>query len=372
MARVTLESGQQVWVITGHEHVCQVLRNAWISSEHSHPAFPSIFPVARQRQEGGDQPKLTYSGMDRPEHTLHRRMVANEFTVGRIATLRARIQQIVDEHVQMMLDGPRPVDLVRVLAEPVPSRVISELLGVPPGDRPALQEYSRILLSCGSSLEQVRSSSITLRALISDILTNKEMVPGGDLLSRLIGRYRKSDSYNHKQMVELAGGLVTAGHETTANMISLGTVALLQHPVQLSELKSNSALIGPAVEELLRYLSIADLVTARVAVANIEIGGVTIRAGEGFIALGAAANHDPAVFEHPETLDFHRDARHHVAFGHGIHRCLGQHLARLELDIVFTMLFTRIPGLRLACAVEALLPKKGAVFQGFEEVPVTW
>jgi cytochrome P450 len=372
VAQVELRSGQKVWVVTRYEHFRRVLSDPRFSSEHSHPGFPSIFPIAKRRDETGAAPKLTYSGMDRPEHTFHRRMVATEFTVKRTANFRPRIQHIVDEQVRAMLDTSRPVDLVSVLADPVTSRVISELLGVPPGARPVFQELSKVVLSHDNSPEQLATASAKLKALISELLADKEAHPGDDLLSRLIGKYRAANCYDHDQMIQFAAALVTAGHETTANMISLGTVVLLEHPNQLAELTNNPTLFGQAVEELLRYLSVADLVTARVALADVEIDGVTIRAGEGLIALSAAANYDPAAFERPEAFDIHRDSSHQLAFGFGIHNCLGEHLARVVLEVVFSTLFKRIPGLRLATDVERLSINEGAVIHGIQEVPVTW
>jgi cytochrome P450 len=299
-------------------------------------------------------------------------MVATEFTVKRIANFRPRIQQIVDEQVRLMLDTARPVDLVKVLADPVTSQVISELLAVPPAARVVFQELSKIVLSHDNSPEQLVTASAELKALISKLLADKEANPRDDLLSRLIDKYRSANCYDHDQMIQFAAALITAGHETTANMISLGTVVLLEHPDQLAELIAEPSLFGQAVEELLRYLSIADLVTARVALVDVEIDGVTIRAGEGLIALGAAANHDPTAFKCPEVLDIHRASSHHLAFGFGIHNCLGEHLAQLALEVVFSTLFKRIPGLRLAISVEELSIKEGAVIHGVQEVPMTW
>jgi cytochrome P450 len=372
IAQVELPSGEQVWVITRYDHFRKVLSDSRFSSEHSHPGFPAIFPVVRHRDEEGVPPKLTYSGMDPPEHTFHRRMVATEFTVKRIANLRPYIQQIVDEHVQAMLDRAGPVDLVKTLAEPITSQVISELLGVPHETRVVFQELSRIVLDRSSSPGPLETASAELKALLSKLLADKEASPRDDLLGRLICKYRSSKCYDHEQMIQFAGALVTAGHETTANMISLGTAALLEHPDQLAELTNNASLFGRSVEELLRYLSIADMVTARVALADVEIDGITIHAGEGLIALGAAANRDPRAFTCPEVFDIHRVSSHHLAFGYGIHNCLGQHLARLELEVVFTTLFKRIPGLRLAINAEDLWIKENGVIYGVQALPVTW
>lgn len=373
VAQVEFANGERSWVLTRHDLVRRILIDPRISSEHSHPGFPPVFPVAKHRTDGTGVPRLlTYSGMDRPEHAVHRRRVNGEFTTDRIAGLRPSVEQIVEDHVTAILDGPRPADLVPALAEPVPARVIAELLGIPPADRAPLRELSRIVLSHGSGPERVRAASTELRALISSVLAGMESGAGDGLLSRLIRRYRAADAYDHAQMIEFTGALITAGHETTANMIALGMLALLQHPDQLAQLADEPALLRGAVEELLRYLSIADLVTARVALEDIEIGGITIRAGEGVLALGAAADHDPEVFVDPEILDIRRDAGRHVAFGHGIHKCLGEHLARLELEVVFTALLARIPGMRLAVGADELRVRDAGVLHGLAELPITW
>jgi len=310
--------------------------------------------------------------MDRPEHTAHRRMIAGEFLIERVEGMRPRIQQIIDERLDMILAGTRPADLVTALAEPVPSQVICELLGIPGDARSALQRYSRGVLSRNGNHEEVKSASAGLKALILDILSRKEGRSDNDLLTRLIQKYRGAGIYDREQMMRFAGALLTAGNETTANMISLGTVALLQHRNQLAMLVNDPTLFRNAVEELLRYLSIADLVTARVAVESLVIGGASISKGEGIVALGAAANHDPGVFDEPGTFNIHRDVGNHVAFGYGTHKCLGQHLARLELEILLTTLFARIPTIRLVADGKSLRVKEGNVIHGVQEVLVTW
>lgn len=372
VVRAAFASGEPVWLVTRHEHVRRVLSDRRVSSEHSHPGFPALFPVRRNRDADGAPPKLTYSGMDPPEHTHHRRRVANEFGVVRIARLRSRVEQIVDERIDALEAGPRPADLVTALADTVPAAVISELLGVPEAGRPLLQRLSRLVLSHRGQPEEIEAASMRLHQLISDVVHAKRGAHADDILGRLVARYEADGEFDHDQMVQLAGALLTAGHETTSSMIALGVVALLEHPDVWSELVGDHSLVGAAVEELLRYLSIADTVTARVALADVEVGGVTIPAGEGLIALTAAANHDPEVYPRPWVLDVHRDTRAHVAFGHGIHRCLGQHLARLEIEVVLDRLLSRLPGLHLAAPVPAPGWPGRTVFHAVDEVLVAW
>ncbi len=202
-------------------------------------------------------------------------------------------------------------------------------------------------------------------------MSSKEASPTDDLLGRQITKQRETGEGDHEDLVSLAFLLLVAGHETTANMISLGTVALLENPEQLAAIVADPSRTPAAVEELLRYFSIVDAATSRTARADVEIGGVLIREGEGVVALGWSANRDPDAFADPDVLDIERGARHHVAFGYGAHQCLGQNLARMELQIVFDTLLRRIPGLRLASAVDEL-PFKDANVYGLHELPVTW
>ncbi len=310
--------------------------------------------------------------MDPPEHGPARRAVVGEFTVRRMQALRPRIQEIVDDHIDAMLAGPRPTDLVQALALPVPSLVICELLGVPYADHDFFQSRSKLLLDRTTSADARQAGIDELQSYLDDLVTAKEHEPTDDLLGRQVLKQREAGVEDHDSLVWLAFLLLIAGHETTANMISLGTLALLSNPEQLAAITTDPARTPDAVEELLRYFAIADSVTSRVALADVEVGGTHIQAGEGVIALGNAANHDPEVFDDPDTLDVQRGARHHVAFGFGAHQCLGQNLARVELQIVFDTLFRRIPDLRVTAAVEELAFKDDASVYGVQELPVTW
>jgi cytochrome P450 len=223
-----------------------------------------------------------------------------------------------------------------------------------------------------TSPEDRKAAADEVEHYLGKLVTEKEAAPPDDLLGRQILKLREEGTYQHDALVSTAFLLLLAGHETTANMISLGTLALLEHPDQLATVKADPGKTADAVEELLRYFTIVDLATGRVCVEDAEVGGVTIRAGEGVLALGYAANRDPRAFENPDTFDIERGARHHVAFGFGPHQCLGQNLARMELQIVFDTLFRRVPGLELAAAVEDLPFKDDAAIYGLYRLPVTW
>ncbi|MGH3493170.1 MAG: cytochrome P450 [Sciscionella sp.] len=365
---VTLLSGQRAWVVTTHSDVRSVLSDPRFSSDRSDPDFPVLVP--RGRINTDFSPSLL--GMDPPEHGPARKAVVGEFTVRRMEALRPRVQQIVDERIDAMLAGGSSADLVHALALPVPSLVICELLGVPYADHEFFQGNSATLLRHTEPPEQRGAALRALLDYLNDLVTAKQADPGDDLLGRQVLKQRESGRADHEALVSLAFLLLLAGHETTANMISLGTLALLREPGQLAALVADSRKTLPAVEELLRYFTIADTVTLRVATQDVRLGDETIAKGDGVLVLGLAGNRDPQAFPRPDALDIERGARNHVAFGFGAHQCLGQNLARLELQVVFDTLFARIPTLRIGLPVAELSFKRDATIYGLHELPVSW
>ncbi|MET1074485.1 MAG: cytochrome P450 [Umezawaea sp.] len=368
IAKVHLVDGRWAWAVSRHEDVRTMLSDPRFSADRTHPDFPSLVSGGRMRQE--DEKSLI--AMDAPEHGPARRAVLGEFTVRRMEALRPRIQEIVDERIDAMLAGSKPADLVRELSLPVPSLVICELLGVPYSEHEFFQEHTATMINRLTSQEDRQKAFGAIQSYLRDLITAKEEAPGDDLLGRQIVKGREDGTYRREALVAMAFLLLVAGHETTANMISLGTVALLENPDQLALIKADPAKTLPAVEELLRYFTIVDVATARLATEDVDLGGVTIRAGEGVLGLGLSANRDPEAFENPDDLDIERGARHHVAFGFGAHQCLGQNLARMELQIVIDTLFRRIPDLALAKPVEELGFKDEAAIYGIYSLPVTW
>ncbi|MEU2602900.1 cytochrome P450 [Streptomyces hirsutus] len=358
LVSTTLPSGELVWLVTRHEDVRAVLTNPRISSNPSHPGFP------RAAKTGGvpsqDEVPGWFVALDPPEHGRFRKTLIPEFTVRKVREMRPAIQQIVDERIDAMLAAGDTADLIANFALPVPSLVISSLLGVPNADRDFFETKTRVLVTLTSTDEQRQAASKALLRYLNRLITVKQKRPGDDLISRLL-----ADGTLTKQ--ELSGVsmlLLIAGHETTANNIGLGVVTLLSNPQWIGDER--------AVEELLRYYSVADLVAFRVAVEAVEIGGQLIRAGEGIIPLVAAANHDGTVFERPDEFDPSRSARSHVAFGYGVHQCLGQNLVRVEMDIAYRTLFERIPTLELAVPVTELPIKYDGVLYGLHSLPVRW
>lgn len=367
VSRVSLFGGKTAWLVTRHEDVRQVLSDPRMSSDRNREGFPRLVP-------GGvpaflKQPMI---GMDAPEHASARRAVLGEFTVRRIQALRPRIQEIVDECVDEVLAGAKPVDLVQNLSLPVPSLVICELLGVPYAEHDFFQQRTKWLVRRSASAEQRSRAVQEIHSYLDGLVSAKEQEPTDDLLGRQIVKSREDGDSDHEALVSLAFMLLVAGHETTANMLSLGIAVLLENPEQLAAIVADPDKTPAAVEELLRYFSVVETATSRTAMADIEVGDVLIREGEGVIALTPAANRDPAAFEAPDELDIERGSRQHVAFGFGPHQCLGQNLARLELRIVFDTLFHRIPTVRLANSVEELRFKDDASIYGLHELPVTW
>ncbi|WP_055490983.1 cytochrome P450 [Streptomyces sp. TP-A0356] len=366
LARVTLYDGRDVWVVTGHSAARELLADPRLSSDRTRSGFPLTnrrFAAARDR-------RAALLGVDDPEHRTQRRMLVPSFTLKRTTALRPGIQETVDRLLDAMEAAGPPAELVSAFALPLPSMVICALLGVPYADHDFFEAQSRRLLR-GPAPADTRDARDQLDSYLGELIDRKRKEPGDGLLDELIQEQLRDGGLDRAELVSLATLLLVAGHETTANMISLGTFTLLQHPDQLAELRADPGLMSAAVEELLRFLSIADGLV-RVATEDIEIAGVTIRADEGVLFSTSVINRDTAAFSEPDTLDWHRPARHHVAFGFGIHQCLGQNLARAELEIALRALFARLPGLRLAAPAEEIPFKPGDTIQGMLELPVTW
>lgn len=368
LTRVRLWDGSTPWLVTRYADQRALMADPRMSSDVTRPGYPS--PAARV--EGGGS-SVSFILMDDPEHARLRRMVTAPFTVRRVRAMRPRIQAIVDQLIDDLLAGPKPVDLVEAFALPVPSLVICELLGVPYSDHDFFQNHSKVIIRRTSTQEERMAALGELAGYLHRLLGDKLAEPTDDLLSGLAERVR-SGELAHEDAARMGVLLLIAGHETTANMIALGTAALLEHPDQLALLRDadDPAVIDSAVEELLRYLHITHNGRRRVALDDIEFAGQVIRAGDGVVFPNDIANRDPEAFPDPDRLDLRRDARHHVAFGFGVHQCLGQPLARLELSVVYGTLYRRIPTLRLATELDSVPFKHDGSVYGVYELPVTW
>ncbi|WP_420167236.1 cytochrome P450 [Streptomyces violaceoruber] len=365
LSRVTLYDGRPVWAVTGHALARRLLADPRLSTDRTHPAFP----VPAERFAQTRQRRVALLGVDDPEHNTQRRMLIPSFSVKRIAALRPRIQETVDRLLDAMERQGPPSELVADFALPVPSMVICALLGVPYADHALFEGCSRRLLR-GPGADDVDAARVELEEYLGALIDRKRADPGEGLLDELIHRDRPDGPVSREDLVSFALILLVAGHETTANMISLGTFTLLRHPGQLAALRSGET-TAAVVEELLRFLSIAEGLQ-RLAIEDIEVDGTTIREGEGVFFSTSLVNRDADVFADPETLDWERSARHHLAFGFGVHQCLGQNLARAELDIALRTLFERLPALRLAVPADEVRHKPGDTIQGLLELPVAW
>ncbi|MET9179816.1 cytochrome P450 [Kitasatospora aureofaciens] len=369
MTRADLPDGSSCWLATGYAEVRTVLSDRRFSADVRHPNFPLLVPGSRETLVTGNP---SFLRLDDPEHARQRRMVTGDFLVKRVAALRPDIQRIVDEALDRMTEGRTAADLVTEFALPVPSLVICLLLGVPYEDRDRFQSLSRTLLSRESTMEQLKAARDEVLEYLRTLAARKREQPEDDILSRLAVR----DDLTLDEVASTGVLLLIAGHETTANMISLSTALLLEQPEQIARLADPAALPG-AVEELLRLLTIVHTGLPRVALEDVELGGVTVRAGEGVIAMVSTANRDEEVFGGPDRrptgeLDLERDARRHMAFGFGVHQCLGQPLARAELQIALETLFRRLPGLRLAVTQGEREFRTESFIYGMRSLPVTW
>lgn len=366
LSRVRLFDGRSVWAVTGLGTARDLLIDPRLSADRENEAFPTPTErIAKVRNR-----RVALLGVDDPEHNTQRRMLIPSFSVKRIAALRPRIEETVERLLDTVEAQGSPAELVGAFALPVPSMVICALLGVPYADHEFFEEQSRRLLR-GPRAEDIERARDELDAYFYTLIDHKQREPGDGLLDELIHRQLSEGALDREEVVSLATILLVAGHETTANMISLGTFTLLQHPKRLAELRAEQSLMPAAVEELLRFLSIADGMV-RVAKEDIEVAGNTIRADDGVIFSTSLINRDTTAYEAPEELDFHRADRHHIAFGFGIHQCLGQNLARAEIDIALRALFRRMPELRLAVPAREIPFKPGDTIQGMLELPVVW
>ncbi|MFF4755761.1 cytochrome P450 [Streptomyces sp. NPDC002514] len=369
VSRTSLWNGATAWLVTRHTDQVALLRDQRISADNRNSGYPSISPAA----EATRLHNQTFLTMDEPEHSEQRRRFTGDFSVKRVAALRPRIEAIVAELLDAMEKAGPPADLVSAFALPLPSLVICELLGVPYEDHEFFQRASAVMIDTRSSPQAALAASQEMVDYLGDLVEAKEKNPGTDLLSRIAVQYLRTGTSDRDECAKQARLLLVAGHETTANMIALGTCALLQHPDQLASVRdAGPDRVAGAVEELLRYLTIVHSGRRRVALADIELDGHTIHAGEGVILANDVANRDPEIFEDPDRLDIDRQARRHLAFGSGPHQCLGQNLARLELQIAYPALLRRFPGLRLDRSLSEIPFRDDMAVYGVYELPVAW
>lgn len=356
---------------------------AWLLTRYSdNRALLSDSRFSRAATAGQDLPRLTVEApsgvsmaiMDPPDHTRLRRLVAPAFAVRQVEQLREGVEAVAAELITAMVAAGPPVDLIEAFALPLPIMVISQVFGVPDYSRHRFATLARIPLSTGAyTSAEIDEAIDELSDYLCQLIDRERSAPSNSLLGELVRARDDDDRLSEVELVTLCGTLLSAGFENITNSLANFVLTLTQNPDLLGQLRAHPELLPGAVEELLRYvMSGLGVSLARIATEDVTIGGVRIRSGEAVFASLPAANHDPEVFTHPETIDFTRQKNAHLAFGHGIHYCLGAQLARMELRTALGALVHRLPGLRLAIPVEEVSWKLGLTVRGPAALPVTW
>ncbi|MFC6884574.1 MULTISPECIES: cytochrome P450 [Actinomadura] len=361
VSRITLADGEEAWLVTGWEEARRVL---------SEPVFSRAAAVGAAE---GNAPTFLID-MDPPDHTRVRRHVVRAFTHRRVQAMRPRVEGVAGRLLDGVEARGRPVDLVEEFALPLPVTVICELLGVPMGDRRRFQRWSDAFLSVSAySDDEVRDAQRSLDAFLAELVERRREEPEDDLLSALVHLRDEDGGLDERELVHLGVGLLIAGYETTATQISNFAYVLLTRPEQWERLRRDPGLLPGALEELLRFVPLgSETGLPRVATRDVRLGGVLVRAGDTVMAARTAASRDEKVFGDGERLDLGREENPHLAFGYGLHHCVGAHLARLELQVAFSALLRRFPGLRLAVPEPEVRWKDGLVVRGPAALPVTW
>lgn len=365
---VTLWNGHRAWLLTRHADIRRVMRDPRFSSEFTQPGFPAVTAA----RAAIDRQERAFIGMENPAHDHYRRMFQEEFSVKRMQALVPRIDAIARELVADLERAGPPCDLVEALAQKFPAQVMCELFGSPFEDHRFITACAAGRHGLAQGTDEATRSAQALVDYCAALIAAKEANPGDDLISRMIAGYVAPGLLSRDDFANIGAMLLRAGHDTTANMIALGTLLLLEHPDQLAALRADWSLAAQAIEEMLRYLSIVQFVPRRVALEDVELDGVTIGKGEGVFGLTPSANRDDQIFPAPDRFDITRPAGDHMAFGYGLHHCLGHVLARYELRSVFPALLQALPTLRLAVPLAEIRFKTDSQIYGVYALPVTW
>ena len=369
--RLVTQLGLPVWVVTRYEEAREALgdprlaKNADGTLRALHAKLPA---EADGRVFGGDLAAHMLN-MDPPDHTRLRKLVVKAFTPRRVESLRPRVEAITAELLDAMARESE-VDLLDAFAFPLPIRVICELLGVDESRRDDFRAWTNAILDASEDRAQAAEAIGAMTEYLLELIEAKRQRPADDLLTALIQVSADEDRLSVHELVSMVFLLLVAGHETTVNLIGNGVLALLRHPDQWAALRANPDLVDGAVEEILRYDGPVMHGTFRHTTAPVRLGGVEIPEGE-LVWVGlSSANRDPRQFPDPDRFDIGRDAHGHVAFGHGIHFCLGASLARLEGQVAVRRLVERFPGMALAVPPEQLRWRPSTLVHGLEELPV--
>jgi cytochrome P450 len=366
VSAILLPSGDTGYLVSRYDDARLVLSDPRFSRAATiAPGAPRLAPV--------DFPAGGLFTLDPPEHTRLRKLVAGAFTERRVQSLLPRIQQITDELLLAFDAAGGEVELNQALAFPLPIVVICELLGVPHEERERFRVWSDAVVSLTAhTADQVVARQQEMAGYMAELIERKRVEGGDDLLSALITAHDEQGALGTNELIVMAMTLLVAGHETTVSLIGTSVLTLLRHPEMVHCLLEDEGYIAPLVEELLRLNPIGDGGPLRITLEDVEIAGVVIPKGSAVMAAICSANMDASRFEQPEVLTAEREVNPHLAFGYGIHRCLGAALARAELRIAIRSLFTRFPTLRLARPIDELRMKPGLLVNSLESLPVTW
>ena len=366
---VTLWNGKRAWVVTRHAEMRAILMDERrFSGRMGDPDFPSV----TEARVAVDRNERAFVGMDNPEHDRYRRFFTREFSVRRMQALIPNMQVLADGLIDELLAQRPPADLVASLAVKYPSLVMAELFGSPYADHVFIIGCAVARHGLTQSPEEAETKARELADYVRRLIDAKEENPGDDMLSRVIADHVKPGNLSRDELAEIGAMILRAGHDTTTNMIGMGSLLLLRDDALRARLVADPALIEAAVEEFLRFVSPVQFSPRRVALEDVEIGGVLVQKGEGLFMSLPSANRDESMFGDPDSIDIGRDASQHLTFGYGIHQCLGQMLARYELQVMYAAILKRLPTLRLAVPLQQIRFKDDMQIYGIHNLPVTW
>jgi cytochrome P450 len=370
LTRQAAPSGELVWLVTQHADARHVLSDRRFSTALTPRTLVRPYATGRASVASPARQPGSFLGYDPPEHSRLRRMVAGAFSARRMKLLGDRIEDIVHECLDAVARSGPPTDLVTAFALPVPSLVICELLGVPQQDREDFQRRAHRAFDQTLDQQELIDTFTPMWDYIASLVARQREDPDDTVLGALVREY--GAELTDTELTGISNLLLLAGHDTTANMLSLGTLLLLRHPEYLATVREDPQRVDAAVEEMLRYLSVAQTGLVRTATEDVMVGDQLIRTGEHVMLSLSTANRDASVYFDPDQFDITRDADHHLAFGYGIHFCLGAALARQEMRTAFPALLSRFPGLRLAIPFEEVPFRGFATVYGLRSLPVTW
>ncbi|KOU40425.1 cytochrome P450 [Streptomyces sp. WM6378] len=364
--QVRLDDGTLAWIVSRHKDVREAMMNPALSVDNTRPGFPQRLPIP-------PVPRIqSFMRMDAPEHTRLRRMVMPELGKSAVKAYRPMVTELVEGLLDEVAAQPHPVDLLPAFAFPIPALTIARILGVPEGDADVFQKQTLALTTCDVGSDAGAEALGLLTGYLDELIRTKEADPCDDLIGRLVRQYWATGELDHADLVAMVFLVLVAGHETTVSQLTLSILTLIQHPHEVEKMLADPARLDKVIDELLRYWSIPQDNQVRVAVKETELGGVPVCPGQGVVFAISAANHDDSVFPDPAVFQPDRDARQHLAFGHGAHYCPGAALAKMEMEVALPALFRRFPDLRLGVDFEDLSFRHDTVVYGLNALPVTW